>query len=174
LFLHADSQLPPSYGKLMENGIKSNPATSWGCFKTIRTEVAAIEQLTIPRSLQIPGFGMRLITMGVELRTKLFHIPYGDQALFAKASTIESLNGFKNSRLLEDLDFVQRAKRKGFGCPIILDQPVFTSGRRWKQHGLWRTMAMNQSTVPNLSETSLHCGRYFVEAFNGKRQRFPG
>ena len=97
-------------------------------------------------SIQVDGFGMRLISLGVQLRTRILHMPYGDQAFFVKASTVKKLNGFKDTRLLEDVDFVQRAKKEGFGPPMLIPDAVFTSGRRWREIGLWKTTVINQGT----------------------------
>ena len=87
---------------------------------------------------------MWLVTMGVRLRTWLLHLPYGDQAFFAKASALEKVDGFKDSKLLEDVDFVLKTRRNGIGRPMLVPDSIFTSGRRWQELGVWNNVALNQ------------------------------
>lgn len=90
---------------------------------------------------------MDVISKGIQIRTRWFHVPYGDQAIFVKSTVLKKLGGIKNVRLLEDLDLVQRLKKNGFGPPALIEAPVFTSGRRWKEVGVCRTMLINQSSL---------------------------
>jgi len=94
---------------------------------------------------------MKVISVGVSLRTQILKLPYGDQAIFVKRSMMEKMQGFKNSRLMEDFEFVQRAKREDFGDPLILPEVVFTSGRRWESLGVWNTFVINQCTFNRLA-----------------------
>jgi hypothetical protein len=41
---------------------------------------------------------------------------------------------------MEDIELSKRLKR--FGPPACLRQRVATSGRRWEQHGVWRTILL--------------------------------
>mmetsp|Transcript_34196 Transcript_34196/g.75841 ORF Transcript_34196/g.75841 Transcript_34196/m.75841 type:complete len:207 (+) Transcript_34196:269-889(+) len=139
LMLHADSQLPPGYGALMRNAlirVQGSVAESpvWGCFSTIHTEF----------SHTLLG---RVLSLGVGLRTRMQHTPYGDQAIFVRRSTLKDLGGLAEWPLLEDLDLVQRLNRHHPGGPAIVDAPVLTSGRRWSKLGFWRTYALNQQIL---------------------------
>lgn len=83
LFLHADSRLPSNCQQLMESSIAAqrSPPARWGCFSTIRTELSGLQGA--------------LLSQGVALRTRLFHQPYGDQAIFVERSALEQLGGLK-------------------------------------------------------------------------------
>ncbi len=53
------------------------------------------------------------------------------------------LGGFKDWRLLEDVDLVERL-RKTAGPPAVVRLPVTVSARRWERLGLLRTFLLNQ------------------------------
>jgi len=48
-----------------------------------------------------------------------------------------ALGGYRDLRLMEDLDFSQRLKARGRS--VLVDAPVVTSGRRFLARGPWRT-----------------------------------
>lgn len=54
-----------------------------------------------------------LVEVFANLRSRLFQLPYGDQAIFIKRDIFEELGGFKEYPFLEDLDFVMRVKKIG-------------------------------------------------------------
>jgi rSAM/selenodomain-associated transferase 2 len=87
-------------------------------------------------------FPYRLIEMGINFRSKILKLPYGDQGLFVKRSVFEELGGFREMPNCEDLDFVCRLKKQG--KIIILDERISSSIRRWKNHGILRTSLRNQ------------------------------
>ncbi|GAX76959.1 hypothetical protein CEUSTIGMA_g4406.t1 [Chlamydomonas eustigma] len=105
----------------------------WGCFKTIQ---AAEFKDTLQG---------KLLSFGVELRTRLLHKPYGDQALFVQKQTLEKEGGFKEWPFLEDVELVTRLSK--VSRPIIIDAPVITSGRRWSKLGFWKTCCLNQAIL---------------------------
>ncbi|KAA6425179.1 MAG: glycosyl transferase family 2 [Trebouxia sp. A1-2] len=69
-------------------------------------------------------------------------MPYGDQALFVKASLIRELDGFKEVPIMEDYDLVKRLRKHG--PPAIIPHALQTSGRRWQTVGFFRTTLTNQ------------------------------
>ena len=46
--------------------------------------------------------------------------------------------GFPNIALMEDIALSKRMK--AWGPPLCLRTPVVTSGRRWMEHGVWKTI----------------------------------
>jgi hypothetical protein len=52
------------------------------------------------------------------------------------------LQGYKDWKLLEDFDVVQRLKR--LSRPAIVSAPVVTSGRLYKAAGFWEVVAAHQ------------------------------
>jgi GT2 family glycosyltransferase len=75
----------------------------------------------------------RLIT----LRSRMTRGATGDQAMFVRRDVYESVGGFREPELFEDVDLSRRLKRRGrMGIPC---RPVVTSARRWRRHGAVRT-----------------------------------
>lgn len=84
----------------------------------------------------------RLIEKGINFRAKVFNLPYGDQGLFVKRSIFESLKGFREMPICEDLDFICRLKK--CGKITILNGEILSSIRRWKNNGILKTALRNQ------------------------------
>lgn len=129
LFLHADTHLPPKFDTLVRQALQ-HPDTIAGAF-----------ELRIDANLR----GLRLIETMVNLRSRVFSMPYGDQAIFLKASTFHALGGFPDLPIMEDFELIIRLKRQG--RIAILPAPVFTSGRRWQKLGVVRTTLINQLVI---------------------------
>jgi rSAM/selenodomain-associated transferase 2 len=80
----------------------------------------------------------RVIETLMNARSRLTGIATGDQAIFVRRKVFEALGGFAPIPLMEDIDLSSRLKRRG---PIAcLRTRVRTSVRRWREHGVWRTM----------------------------------
>jgi uncharacterized protein len=125
LFLHADTLLPPGFGPEV-------------CRALGRTGVAGGAFSFRLDSRRGP---LRWVERGANLRSRLFGLPYGDQALFLRAEVFRGLGGFPEQPLLEDLELVWRLRR--LGRIVILPLPATTSARRWLTGGLWKTSALH-------------------------------
>jgi rSAM/selenodomain-associated transferase 2 len=123
LFLHADTRLEAGWA----DEIRALPSRFAG--GAFRFAVAS------------PRLAFRVIEKGVRLRCALFHLPYGDQALFARRPAYEACGGFPPLPLMEDVAFVRRLR--GVGPLARLHTRAFTSPRRWERTGLVRTTAAN-------------------------------
>jgi glycosyltransferase involved in cell wall biosynthesis len=64
----------------------------------------------------------------------------GDQAMFMARVAFDNIGGFPAIALMEDVAASARLKR--LGRPLCLRARVTTSGRRWHQHGVWRTILL--------------------------------
>ena len=126
IFLHADCVLPREAVLTARNVLGSRPFVG-GAFKI---------------KLLSDKFSYRLIEMGINFRSKLFKLPYGDQGLFVKRSVFNELSGFREMSNCEDLDFICRLKKNG--KIIILNERISSSIRRWKNHGILQTSLRNQ------------------------------
>ncbi len=126
LFLHADCVLPREVVLNVRNVFEGNSFVG-GAFK-IR--------------LLSGKFPYQIIEKGINFRSKILKLPYGDQGLFVKRSVFEELGGFREMSICEDLDFVCRLKK--YGKIIILDARISSSIRRWENHGILRTSLRNQ------------------------------
>ncbi len=124
LFLHADSQLPEDALALVTAAL-SGKTHSWGRFD--------VRIAGRPAMLRVIGFMMNL-------RSRCSGIATGDQAIFVRRIVFESVGGFPDQPLMEDIELSQRLRKLSW--PVCISQRVITSGRRWETHGVWRTMLL--------------------------------
>jgi len=71
----------------------------------------------------------RVLEILVNIRSKFFKQPYGDQGLIIHRNTYFKNNGFRKIPLMEDLDFFRRLNNKKDLKQLNL--PIFTSSRKW-------------------------------------------
>jgi GT2 family glycosyltransferase len=57
-----------------------------------------------------------------------------------RRDVFERIGGFPAQPLMEDIELSRRLRR--LGRPACLRPPVVTSGRRWEQRGVWRTIVL--------------------------------
>jgi rSAM/selenodomain-associated transferase 2 len=121
LFLHADTQLPPAADGALLAALQRGRV--WGRF-----------------DVHISGRSplLRVVAALMNLRSRWTGIATGDQALFVRRTVFEQLGGYAEQPLMEDIELSRRLKR--VGRPACLRQQVVTSGRRWEQRGVWRTI----------------------------------
>lgn len=123
LFLHADTRLPPLADVLVLQAVATGAC--WGRFD-VRIEGR-------PRML-------RVVAALMNLRSRASGIATGDQAIFVTREAFERVGGFPAQPLMEDVEISRRLKR--LGRPACLSAKVCTSGRRWEQRGVWRTILL--------------------------------
>lgn len=129
LFLHADTRLPTTFVEDVRRTL-AHPGTVAGAFRF---------------ALDARGATLRLIEYAVDLRCRLFQLPYGDQALFLGAVLFERLGGFPDVPVMEDFELVRRLRRQG---RIELTRgAAVTSARGWARWGVVRFTAVNQLTL---------------------------
>ncbi len=76
----------------------------------------------------------------INVRSRATGIATGDQAMFVTREAFLAVGGFPNLPLMEDIAMSQRLKRL---CrPSCIGTPVITSGRRWEQNGVIRTILL--------------------------------
>jgi rSAM/selenodomain-associated transferase 2 len=122
LLLHADTLLPRGWHAAVCAALRDERVVG-GAFRFRFDE----------RSLVF-----RFIEFGARLRSDLWRLPYGDQALFVRRRTLEAIGGVPEVPVMEDLDLVQRMKRRG--RLALLSAPAVTSTRRYRAGGPLRTM----------------------------------
>ncbi len=127
LFLHADCILPK------EDVLKIRQIFDRGKFVGGAFQIRLLSD----------KFPYRWLERGINFRSKVFKLPYGDQGLFVKRSIFEKLGGFREMPICEDLDFVCRLRRK-YGEIAILNGRISSSVRTWKNRGIFRTSFRNQ------------------------------
>ncbi len=83
----------------------------------------------------------RFIEGSGNLRAKLSGVFYGDQAIFVKRDVFNSLGGFDDVDLFEDVLFSKQLSRKHKAC--LISSKVYTSPRRWTKQGIIKTTVIN-------------------------------
>ena len=124
LFLHADTLLPPDADRLIQQSLAAGPPV-WGRFD-VRIDGR-------PRLL-------RVIAAFMNLRSRWTGIATGDQALFMTRAAFDAVGGFADQPLMEDIEMSSRLLK--LSRPACLRAPVVTSGRRWENRGVWRTVLL--------------------------------
>ncbi len=123
LFLHADTHLPDNADALVREGLKRS-RRAWGRF-----------------DISIEGGGLlRLIAAAMNARSRLTGIATGDQAVFVTREAFNAVGGFPPIALMEDVTLSVRLKQ--ISRPVCLRARVTTSGRRWHEHGVLRTILL--------------------------------
>lgn len=124
LFLHADTQLPDAAGRLVAQAL-SGGAAHWGRF-----------------DVRIEGrpFMLRVVSCLMNWRSRLSGIATGDQAIFMTRGAFDAVHGFPDQPLMEDIEISRRLRT--ISRPACIGHCVTTSGRRWEQRGVWRTILL--------------------------------
>jgi rSAM/selenodomain-associated transferase 2 len=122
LFLHADTTLPDGADRMIDAALAERV---WGRF-----------------DLRIAGRHplLALVARMINWRSRLTAIATGDQAIFVAREAFFAVGGFPDLPLMEDVAMSRRLKRL---CrPYCIGTPVVTSGRRWEQNGVLRTILL--------------------------------
>ncbi len=126
LFLHADTTLTEDAREQIERALGTNAQLEGGAFFVRFAE---------------PNGALALGSKIVNLRTRWTRLPLGDQGQFVRRETFEEMGGFRDWPILEDLDFALRLRRRK--KMILLAGPISTSGRRYLERGITKTIATN-------------------------------
>jgi rSAM/selenodomain-associated transferase 2 len=121
LFLHADTLLPPAGVAAVMAAIEDG--AQWGRF-----DVRIAGQAPL----------LRVVARMMNWRSRLTGIATGDQAIFVRREMFERVGGYPELPLMEDIRLSATLKR--LAPPACLREQVTTSGRRWEQRGVLRTI----------------------------------
>jgi rSAM/selenodomain-associated transferase 2 len=124
LFLHADSRPPEALDGLVIDGLK-RARRNWGRF-----DVSIDGEHPLLRAVE------RLMNW----RSRLTGIATGDQGIFVTRTLFTAAGGFRDMPLMEDIELSKRLKR--YGPPLCLRHRIVTSGRRWEERGVVRTILL--------------------------------
>ncbi len=91
--------------------------------------------------MRFDGGGLlRLVALMMNSRSRITGIATGDQAMFVTRAAFEEAGGFPPIALMEDVALSVKLKR--FGRPLCLSARVTVSARRWRKHGVLRTILL--------------------------------
>jgi rSAM/selenodomain-associated transferase 2 len=124
IFLHADTRLPVNADALVDEALKRS-GRSWGRF-----DIAIIGRSAL----------LAIVARTINLRSRLSGIATGDQAMFVRRDVFADIGGFPDIALMEDVALSRTLKR--ISRPLCIATNVTTSGRRWEQHGVLRTIVL--------------------------------
>ncbi len=118
-FLHADSMLPEKPFSWIISVLSSS-----------NIKAGAFDLCIDSRNILL-----KIIEQTASTRSRITRIPYGDQGIFIKKHIFQEIKGYSNIPLMEDIDLMQKLKRKKYKIKI-LDKKIKTSPRRWEEKGI--------------------------------------
>jgi len=136
-FLHADSMLTTNAFQKLKEIVKES-AYVGGAF---RLQIDSNKLL------------LSIISQVVNLRSRFFHLVYGDQGIFVRKKNFLEIGKFLITPLMEDVEFYGRLRASG--KTVILDEKILTSARRWEKEGIlyatfrnWLLLIMYYMGIP--------------------------
>lgn len=123
LFLHADTFLPDNIIQIILD--LSQQKNVWGRFDVRLSSNKII---------------YRIIEWFINFRSCFTSIATGDQAIFIDRKLFESIGGFPEIALMEDIAISRQLKK--LASPVCVKQRVTTSSRRWETKGVITTVLM--------------------------------
>jgi len=122
LFLHADCIFGPEHLSAV-GSLSDGPC--WGFFRS---------------KIDGDGLAYRVIERLINIRCAVTHVAGGDQGIFVSRDLLQSIDGFPELDLMEDVALCRRLKR--IRKPVCLNTFLSTSSRRWQNHGLIKTVLL--------------------------------
>ena len=136
-FLHADSMLTTNAFQKLKEIVKESLYVG-GAF---RLQIDSNKLL------------LSIISQVVNLRSRFFHLVYGDQGIFVRKKIFLEVGKFLITPLMEDVEFYGRLRASG--KTVILNEKILTSARRWEKEGIlyatfrnWLLLIMYYMGIP--------------------------
>jgi rSAM/selenodomain-associated transferase 2 len=126
LFLHADTFLPEETFDIIRETLGDRRITA-GAFTL--------------RFIEAP-FYMKAFYPFHDLRGMITRVAFGDQGFFMRKEDFIEMKGFRELKVLEDLDMMVRLRRSGRRI-MIRKEKVRTSARRYLERGPVRNLLIN-------------------------------
>ena len=130
LFLHADTRLAPGWESAVR-AFRDRPAAA---------ERAGVFHLAFD---EVSRGAARTAALA-NWRTRRLGLPYGDQGLLIARTLYDSLGGFPDLPLMEDVALARRLGRRRL---ILLDATAVTSAARYRRDGWWRRSLQNLAVL---------------------------
>lgn len=102
LFVHSDCRLPSGWHGAVSRALE-DPGTALACFRL----------RTVPSSPDAPSALRRLLLETLDLRSRGWRLPYGDQGFAVRREVFDQVGGFPEIPLMEDLAFARACRRVG-------------------------------------------------------------
>jgi len=141
-FLHADCEVPNRFDALLRAAhAKPGVLCTAFSFRTNRKDV--------PAGGSKPA-GLDFMEWTVNVRSGLYQLPFGDQALAITREMLALAGGVPELPMLEEYELVQRLRKlsaEGAGRIVTLPEPAICSMRRWLKRPIWRVNWINQMAM---------------------------
>lgn len=129
LFLHADTVLAPEWvGAAARFIADADNAERAGVFDL---------------AFDDPSAAARFVVFWARLRARLLKLPYGDQGLLISRAFYDSIGGFADLPLMEDVDIVRRIGSRRL---VFLGVTAVTSAEKYRRDGYqkraWRNLGL--------------------------------
>jgi rSAM/selenodomain-associated transferase 2 len=124
-FLHADTRVPEQAEEEISGALGATGSFQWGRFDV---------------RLSGDHWLLRLTGRLMNLRSRLTGIATGDQGIFLRRELFESIGGYSEIPLMEDIDLSRRLKQ--LALPYCSSKCLVTSSRRWEANGIARTVLL--------------------------------
>ncbi len=124
LFLHDDTQLAPGWSAAVLAHLRDAPDKA-GWFGLL---------------FDAPGLAARIVAGWANLRARLLSLPFGDQGLLISRGLYDTVGGFADIPLMEDVVMARALGRKRL---LRLPAMARTSARRFAREGWFRRGARN-------------------------------
>jgi rSAM/selenodomain-associated transferase 2 len=125
-FIHADCWRPPDALELIQRAVQDPGVVGGG--------------LQLSFDQRSPGLNYLAVSSNVRAR-RLSWI-FGDQAMFVRREVFDSVGGFPQLPLMEDLELSRILRRRG--RLVVLPTTVTASSRRLVEQGVWRMTVLMQ------------------------------
>jgi rSAM/selenodomain-associated transferase 2/rSAM/selenodomain-associated transferase 1 len=130
LFLHADTTLPPSWRSTVQAFMRAEAhAQNAGYFRLAFDDASR---------------GASRVAALANWRARTLGLPYGDQGLLLSRPMYETLGGYRDMAIMEDVDIVRRIGRTRL---VELSATVTTSAERYLRDGYVRRPLRNLSLL---------------------------
>ncbi len=123
IFLHADTFLPQNALNDIAQAIRSRQ--QWGRFDVVLGGSHPM---------------LKVIAFCMNWRSRLTGIATGDQAIFIYKQLFDSIGRYPTIALMEDIALSKKLKK--IATPACLKAKVTTSGRRWADYGVFKTILL--------------------------------
>jgi len=123
-FLHADTRIPEHADQSIVDALGPG-CRQWGFFN-----------VRFPESTWLLG----LVAWLMNRRSRLTKIATGDQGIFVTRDLFVQVSGFQAIPLMEDIALSRSLKQHS--QPADIDMELTTSSRRWRRHGILRTILL--------------------------------
>jgi hypothetical protein len=130
LFLHADCRLGAEARSALLAAVEPS---------------AGVQAAVFRFAIDLPTVSRLFIEIGQGIREALSGLAYGDQGLLVRRELFESIGGYPDLPLMEDVAMIRALRRRT--RVARLPAPLVTSGRRYRRGGVLRTWLKHTALI---------------------------